>query len=237
MAVRGVALTEELQRRVDERIGGLPVTHMTAMQAMATFMWRPMAVMGVMILFSGAIIAGVNSFRVDEFFGFNVPGLRDQLGLGAADLGDLRDFRSVQTWLPGYQFMGMGLMFAAIIMVVASILGRLRILGGTVQASLDARIEFPPFPLAARVFPVLMMVGLIVFLTQLGLSAWLATEASAGDFLTVDRHADWLQGMRFAGVGIMLTAIALALFTITTLMSFMATRIRDIAAEALEAEE
>ena len=86
----------------------------------------------------------------------------------------------------------------------------------------------------------LMLLGLMVFLAQLGISAWLATEAAdaargdAAAALNVAQTADWLQGMRFAGVGIMLTGIALALFTITGVMTFMANRIRQIAAEAIE---
>ena len=44
-------------------------------------------------------------------------------------------------------------------MVVASILGRLRILGGTVQTSLGAQVTFPPFPMTARIFPLLMLFG------------------------------------------------------------------------------
>ena len=71
--------SEQLRQRVEERITKLPAVHMTAMQTMAGFMWLPLAIMGVMILGSGAIIAGVNSFRVDEFFGFNVPGAREAL--------------------------------------------------------------------------------------------------------------------------------------------------------------
>lgn len=228
--------SEQLRQRVEERIAKLPAVHMTAMQTMAGFMWLPLAIMGVMILGSGAIIAGVNSFRVDEFFGFNVPGAREALGLGDPDLGELRTFRSIQTWLPGYQFMGMGFMFASITMVVAAILGRLRVLGGTVQGALGAQIVWPPFPLTARIFPVLMLFGMVVFMTQLGLSAWLATEASSGNFLTVDTHADWVQGMRLAGVAIMLTGIALALFTITLVMRFMAQRIREVAVEAIETD-
>ena len=72
-------------------MAALPTVNMTAMQTMANFMWRPMAVMGMMILISGAIIAGVNSFRVDEFFGLAQP-----------DLGDRATFQSIQAWLPGY---------------------------------------------------------------------------------------------------------------------------------------
>lgn len=215
----------ELSERVQARLSALPPVHMTAMQAMASFLWKPMAAMGLMIVISGAIIAGVNSFRVDEFFGLADP-----------DIASRATFQSIQTWLPGYQFMGMGLIFAAITMVVASILGRLRILGGTVQASLGAPIEFPPFPATARIFPMLMLFGLVVFATQLGVSAWLATEAKSGDMLTVTTHADWLQGMRFAGVAIMLTAIALALFTITGVMRFMAGRVARVAVEAIEAD-
>jgi hypothetical protein len=83
----------------------------------------------------------------------------------------------------------------------------------------------------------LMLFGMVVLLTQLGLSAWLATEAKAGDpasLLNVQQHADWLQGMRFAGVAIMLTGIAIALFTITIVMRFMASRVSQVAAEAME---
>ena len=226
MTTQAAAHDPALRAQVQERLAQLPPVRMTAMQAMATFMWRPLAVMGMAMLISGAIIAGVNSFRVDEFFGLAQP-----------DVGAQTTFASIQAWLPGYQFMGMGLMFAAITMVVASILGRLRILGGTVQASLDARIVYPSFPPSARIFPLLMLFGLMIFLAQLGVSAWLATEASAGDTLTVTTHADWLQGMRFVGVGVMLTGIALALFTITTLMGFMARRLSEIAAEAILAED
>lgn len=235
MAAQSPTFSAEMGRRVSDRISALPAVHMTAMQTMATFMWRPLAVMGVMILFSGAIIAGVNSLRVDEFFGS--PDVRAVFDLGAADPGKQLSFGSVQTWLPGYQFMGMGFMFAAITMVLAAILGRLRILGGTVQTSLGARVVWPPFPMAARVFPMLMLFGMVVLLTQLGVGAWLATEAKASDpasLLNVQQHADWLQGMRFAGVAIMLTGIAIALYTITIVMRFMARRVSEVAAEAME---
>lgn len=231
MAGTATTGSAELERRVEERIAQLPPVHMTAMQAMTTIMWRPMALMGLMIVVSGVIIAGINSFNVDEFFGLADP-----------DVDSRASFQSIQTWLPGYQFMGMGMIFAAITMVVASILGRLRILGGTVQSSLDATIVFPPFPMAARAFPMLMLLGLMIFMAQLGISAWLATEAAdaargdAGAALNVAQTADWLQGMRFAGVGIMLAGIALALFTITLVMTFMANRIRQISAEAIEAD-
>ena len=95
---------------------------------------------------------------------------------------------------------------------------------------------YPPFPLTARLFPMLMLFGLIIFLSQFGVSAWLATEAKAGDMQTVTTHADWVQGLRFVGVGVMLTGIALALFTITGLMRFLAARVQQIAAEAIEAD-
>ena len=42
--------------------------------------------------------------------------------------------------------------------------------------------------------------------------------------------------MRFVGVGVMPTGIALALFTITGVMRFMANRISEVAAEAIEAD-
>ncbi len=226
MAVRtAIKPSEALTQRVNARVAALPPVHMTAMQTMATFLWRPLALMGILMLASGAIIAGVSSFRVDEFFGLAQP-----------DLGAEATFTSIQTWLPGYQFMGMGFLFAAITMVVASLLGRLRILGGTVQTSLGAQVRFPPFPMTARIFPLLMLLGLMVFMAQLGVSAWLATEAKSGDLLTVATHADWLQGMRIAGVGIMLAGIALALFTITGLMRFMARRVSEVAIQAIEAD-
>jgi hypothetical protein len=82
----------------------------------------------------------------------------------------------------------------------------------------------------------LMVFGLMVFAAQLGVSAWLATEAKSGDLLTVTTHADWLQGMRFAGVAIMLTAIAIAIFTTTGVLRFMAGRVAEVAAEAIEAD-
>ena len=69
MALRQLTFSPAVESRVQERINALPPVRMTAMQTVASFMWRPLALMGVMVLFSGAIIAGVNSFRVDEFFG------------------------------------------------------------------------------------------------------------------------------------------------------------------------
>ena len=91
--------------------------------------------------------------------------------------------------------------------------------------------------MAARVFPMLMLFGMVMLLTQLGVSAWLATEAKTGDFaslLNVQQHVDWLQGMRFSGVAVMLTGIAIALYTITIVMRSMARRVREVAAEAME---
>ena len=115
MALAATTGSPEFERRVEERIAQLPPVHMTAMQAMTTILWRPMAMMGILVMASGAIIAGVNSFNVDECFGLGAQG----------DIDSRASFQSIQTWLPGYQFMGMALIFAAITMVVASILGRL----------------------------------------------------------------------------------------------------------------
>ena len=88
MAVHATTFTPGQERRVIARVAALRPIRMTAMQVMASVMWWPLAVMGVAVLFSGAIIAGVNSFRVDEFFGFNLTNVADVragLGLGPLD--------------------------------------------------------------------------------------------------------------------------------------------------------
>lgn len=149
---------------------------------------------------------------------------------------------SITTWVPMFKFLGLGIMLGAITMALGSIIQTLRVLGKEVTAKWSDKLNpgNPEKPRAARLFPMLMMMGWIILI--IGLiwalslngtvnSYWnhsIANElntAQPGSTLldqlsTIVRTLPWLNALRFAGMAFLFTGITLALSVVIRTLQF-----------------
>ncbi|MFQ5382475.1 MAG: hypothetical protein ACE5EF_12770, partial [Dehalococcoidia bacterium] len=125
-------------------------------------------------------------------------------------------------WTQGLQFLGEAMVLAGISFLLGSILAKLRSGGGEVQESLGLPVKTLKMPWSAKVFIVLMMAGMGLGIAQFAL--YLVTTA-------VDSPAAWyawLGPMRELSLGLLLSGIVFALYTIGTVLRFQFNRVREI---------
>ena len=225
--------------------GRANAVEMTAMQSMASKMWRPLLLMGLTIVVASFVIAIFNGLNLGDFFG-DTKAVRE----ATPNHENIGTVMAVQTWLPGFKILGVGLMLGGITFVLATILGNLRVAGANLQASLGSEVKLPKPPMIARLFPIMMMMGIMTLLGTLFIGAWLATvagdvygnaiadvnAAGRGTSLLADQgtvHAvkAWLTPMEFLGLAFLFSAITLALGTIVGVLRFQARRLLEIARE------
>ncbi len=170
---------------------------------MAKTMWFPMLAMGLMALMVGLVLALVSS-------GENNPG-------SAA---------SLFAWAQGTMFLGEAMLLGGIAFLLGSILAAIRAGGGEVQESLGITIKTLKMPASAKAFVGLMMVGMMLGILQFILYIFVATDASNSP----GAWFAWLGPLRELSLGLLLASIVLALYTISTALSFQFGRIKDIIA-------
>ncbi len=220
----------------------------TGMQKMAGVMWAPMLLMGLMILFAGLGLSIVKAGFASDYFGVT-KGIRE-----AADApGSLIDKRQfiefANVWLPGLQILGVGLILSAITFSLASILGAFRVGGVQVQKAFGKEPQALTPPITAKLFPMVMMIGLMILIANLiisvvvGAIAWdvygnpVATinaaepgSALLRDLGTVNTYKMWLEPFKFVGIATILVGISMAVHTILQVIRFQGQRIRELAA-------
>lgn len=177
------------------------------MPAMARKMWRPMLAMGLM-----AIVAGIVS--------------------GAIEASATKPIHVAQiaAWNPGLLFLGVGFLLSAVTFVLATILGELRDGGSRVQVSLGERALILKRPWTGYAFPMAMMMGLMILIAAFVLGFVQAARIDDRPGSAADIGI-WVAPLRFAGVALVFTGIALALATIVRALRFQADRITQIAGE------
>ena len=76
---------------------------------------------------------------------------------------------SIPTWVPSLKFLGLGIMLGAITMALGVIATTLRNLGIDIMSKWPAELrpDVPAKPRSAKMFPMLMMMGWMVFLIGL----------------------------------------------------------------------
>ncbi len=218
----------------------------TGMQTMAGMMWAPMLLMGLMIIFASLGLSVVKASFTSDYFGVE-KAIRD----GAdASLIDKRQFiESLNVWLPGFQLLGIGFILSAITFSLANILGVFRAGGVQIQQAFGKEPQTLTPPITAKLFPMLMMLGLMILIVNLiiagviGDVAWdlyghpvaeiNAAESGAGlsgDLGTVETYKTWLAPFRFVGLATILVGISMAVHTILQVIRFQGQRIRELAA-------
>ena len=170
-----------------------------------------------------------------------------QLG---ADLGEefspLRkaNFETLKPLTGGLIFLGLALLLSGIAFLLATILGALRWGAGEVQEAVEQPVMALLMPWSAKLFLALMMAGLmaelvafgtLVFVSTQAHSAWIGAGAvdapgNAAALNRVTAYAAWANPLRIAAVGLILTRIVLALFTISNVLGAMLMRVRVLTA-------
>jgi hypothetical protein len=238
-------MTQAISTVAGERVE-LGAPGMTKMQEMARRMWLPVFLMGAMVLIASLVIGAVQSGLASDLF--EVGKTTREVNPSGSLLDKQQFIESTSIWLPRFQLLGMGMMFGGITFLLATILGNLRLYGGLVQEKSGRRVLALKPPLSAQLFPMLMMLGEMVLIGAFVVSIVIATITSdvfgnpisvidgagsgsglLGDFQTVKTYGAWLQGFALAGLGLVLSGIVLALYTIAQVLRFQHSRIAELA--------
>lgn len=219
----------------------------TMLMGMAKAMWMPSLVMGLGIVIIAFLVV-LNTAQTSVSFFFSAEkAVRE--GANPAYVAAHRSFQTVSAWVPGFKFLGMGLLFSAITFNLANIIGALREAGAKVQKALGVEVKAMAKPLIASMFPMLMMLGLLVLIIAFIISLNLASQTSTyfnhpikdvldaaesnsalvKQLAAIQSTKAWLEPFKFVGVALLLTGISLALATIRMILQFQAKRLAEIA--------
>ena len=134
---------------------------MTGMQRMASKMWAPWIAMGLMIVVISFVI-GLVLQNTEATYYANSKEAREVAVAGIDIVQDKGFIEVTKAWVPGFKFLGLGMMLGGITFLLATILGNLRVQGGRVQQSLSMPVVLPTPPITARMFPMFMMAGMMI---------------------------------------------------------------------------
>ena len=218
---------------INSEFGSLTVTPASTGQAMihkvANWMWIPMIMMGVMAI-ATSIALGIAQANVGSDLGEEFTALRKA------------NFETLKPLTAGFLFLGEALVLSGISFLLATILGALRWGGGEVQESTGRPVKTLKMPVSAMVFVGLMMMGLVAQLVAFGTLIFVATEAHgawigaaspelAGNISALGRasaYGAWANPLREVSLALLLTGIVFALYTISNVLGFQFSRIREL---------
>jgi hypothetical protein len=224
------------------------------MSDVAQRMWRPMLAMGAMLLLAGIVLGIVSGIRADEYFGLSAS----TIATAPADGGIVADraFHEAVSngFLPPVLFLGLGFLLSGVTFLLATILGTLRDGGREIQRAVGSTSVDLAKPLTAKLFPPVMMMGLMVLIAAVVVGVIVGVDQSnywqhassevvpvpqtaelSSDLSAIQSIRSWLQPLDFVGMGLILTGIILALATIVRALRFQAGRVVQLASEATEA--
>jgi hypothetical protein len=224
----------------------LPVK-VTGMQAMAGKMWVPIIAMGFMIVAAAFIFGLVNASITSDYFDASKEAR--EAAVTGSDLATDRAFsEATKVWLPAFKFLGMGMILGGVTFLLATILGALRTGGGRVQEALGVPVRIIKPPVSAKVFPMVMMMGMMVLMVSVIIGVvvaftaydyWnhsIATQlnpavsgsALLSDLQTINSVGAWLAPLKFVELAMLLTSIGLALATIVQVLRWQFRRLWDL---------
>lgn len=204
-------------------------TGQTMIHTMANWMWLPMLMMGVMAI-AIAIGLGIAQASVGSDLGEEFTALRKA------------NFETLKPLTAGVLFLGEAFILSSIAFLLGTILGALRWGGGEVQESAGGPVKTLKMPMSAMAFLGLMMMGLMVQLVAFGTLIFVATEAHSawigatgvdapGNVAALDRataYAAWVNPLREVSLALILSGIVFALYTISNVLGFQFSRIREL---------
>ena len=224
----------------------LPV-RVTGMQSMASKMWVPFIGMGFMIVVAALIIGIVASISAADWFSF-AKVTREAAVTGSPLALEKAFVESTMAWLPALKFLGIGMILAGVTFLLATILGALRTGGGRVQEALGVSVHLIKVPMTAKMFPMVMMMGMMILMTALVVGIvdaaitfdyWnhsiaseldQAVEGSAllNTLSTISSIDMWVKPLKFLGMASLLSGIGLALATIVQVLRWQSSRLWDL---------
>jgi len=197
-------------------------------------MYPMLIAMGFMIVAIAFGVGYVNSQVAAEYF--SQPKVLRETTL----LAKRASIESVGLWLPYFKFLGIGLILSGIVMALRIIIDRLKGAGEEVLENLPAEIrpKLPSPPWYAPMMPMVMMLGLLVFIVALIAGLDIAADArtlfansipaidaaAAGSALLatlegIKATSAWLVPFKFFGIATEFLAIAMGLSTIIFILS------------------
>ena len=196
---------------------------------MANWMWLPMILMGVMSI-ATAVVLGIAQAQVGSDLGEQFTALRKA------------NFETLQPLTAGFLFLGEAFLLSGIAFLLGTILGALRWGGGEVQESVGGPVQTLKMPWSAKLFIGMMMMGLMLEVLAFGTltfvagqahSAWIAASGvdAPGNVAALNRataYAAWANPLREVALAVILTSIVFALYTISNVLGFQFSRIREL---------
>jgi hypothetical protein len=197
-------------------------------------MYPLLIAMGFMIVAIAFVVGYFNSQAAVSYFS-QPKALRE-----TTLLAERAAIESIDLWLPYFKFLGLGLILGGIVMALRVIIDSLRNAGAEVIENLPAELRpAPPSPpWYALMMPMVMMLGLLVFIVALIVGLGLAADAralfanpipaidaaGAGTALLatlegIKATSAWLVPFKFFGVATEFLAIAMGLTTIVYILS------------------
>ena len=200
-------------------------------------MFPMIAVVGWMIVLVAFLIGATALASAQATFFSDAKAVREGAAAGSAFVQANVDSHAIETWVPQFKFLGLGLGLMAITMALGTIAKRLRRMGQVISSHLpsDLRPPMPQVPLRVRVFQLSTLMGVMILAAALIIGIVLATgvvpsyynhsiandldPAQPGSALlaqlgVVSSFADWLNPLRMVGMAFLFTAITLALTVI-----------------------
>ena len=219
---------EILGRRVGRYVETDEPPGLTLPQTIGGRLWAPATVMGLALVATAFALAATRSQMSVDLSEEFTPVRKANLEV----LGQL---------IPGFMFLGLGMIFAGISFAIARILGIFRTGGGVVQQGMGKGIKTPVSPLTQVIFLVGMMMAMMILIFTFAVhiyaavqahGAWInATGPSGPDAAFLGRAetwGTWLEGLRRFAVGLYLASIAFGLATIIKVIGFFTLRMREL---------
>ena len=220
--------TEILGRPVGRYVESEQPPGLTLPQTVGGRLWAPMAVMGVMLVataFALAITRAQLSVDLSEEF---TPVRK-------------ANFETLGQLVPGFMFLGLGMIFAAISFAIARILGVFRTGGGVIQQGIGKGIKTPLMPATMKIFLAGMMMAMMILIFAFAGHIYAAVQAH-GAWISATGPSDpdaaflgraetwgtWLEALRRFAVGLYLVSIAFGLATIIKAIGFMTLRMKEL---------
>jgi hypothetical protein len=196
-----------------------------------------MAVMGWMIVLISLLIGIFGLSPAVETFFSDAKAVREAAAAGSTFVNANVTAHVIETWVPQFKFVGLGLGLMAITMALGTIAKRLRRMGWVINGHIrsDLRPQMPPIPGSVRVFQLSTVMGVMILVAALIIGIVLATgvvpdywnhsianelnQATAGSELlsqlgVVSSFAKWLNPLRIVGMAFLFSAITVALTVI-----------------------
>ncbi len=190
--------------------------------------------MGFIIVILSVVIGFINSQAAAAYFAESKAVRETTL------LAERATIESTKLWLPYFKFLGLGMVLGGIVMALRVILDNLAQAGKKVLVNLpkDKRPAMPKPPWYGRLMPIVMMLGMLIFIVALLVSLQLAGTARAvfsnpvpdidaagagtvllGQLQNIQATSAWLVPFKFLGIATEFLAIVMGLGTIVYVLN------------------